>query len=96
MSIAVTKTLQTVEYDLYVRSNVVFLTVGLVVVNIDVYESEGHHTDGFVPMIKRTEVITDAGTVASFDDSYASTVGITAAETWLVANVAWYSGGVVS
>ena len=54
MAIAITKTLQTVEYGLYCKSNVVFLMTGLVVLNIDVYQSSGHYTDGFVPIIKRT------------------------------------------
>ena len=95
MAIAITKTLQTVEYGLYCKSNVVFLMTGLVVLNIDVYQSSGHYTDGFVPIIKRTENITDSATVTSFASSYASTVGIAAAEAWLVANEAWYSGGSV-
>ena len=60
-----------------------------------VYESQGHYTDGFVPMIGRMENITHVPTIASFSGSYASTVGLAAAEAWLVANVAWYSGGVV-
>lgn len=95
MAIALEKTLQTVSYDLYIKSSVMFLSPTLLVLETRVYQSEGHYTDGFVPMILRQEVISASATISAFAGNYSSVPGIAAAEAWFVANVAWYSGGVV-
>lgn len=95
MAIELTKTLQTVEYGLYLKTGMRLLTATMVVVEMKGYQSQGHYTDGFLPIISKIENITDLTTVQAFAGSYASTVGLAAAEAWLIANVAWYSGGAV-
>lgn len=95
MAIALTKTLQAVEYDFHIVSMVQWLSATLVVLQAEAYQSEGHYNDGFVPMIVRRETINHAPTAASFGGVYSSSVGMATAEAWLIANVAWYSGGSV-
>ena len=96
MAIALTKTLQTVEYNLYGRTALVFHSTEVVVVKVSIYQSSGHYSDGFVPIITKNHNITDSTVVTAFGSYYSnSPVAINAAEDWLVANDAWYSGGSV-
>ena len=98
MAISLAKTVQGTAYTFYITTDLAAVLSGLVVVRESVYQSTGHKTDGFVPIIARTEVITDSTTTASINTSYNNgdyTGAIATAEAYLVASVAWYSGGSV-
>lgn len=94
MAISIEKTLQTIAYTFYVKTNVVVFLPSVIVLEERVYQSSGHYTDGFVPMIVRRETITDATVIAAFNTSYwsAEATAILAAETYLLTQ-AWYTGG---
>jgi hypothetical protein len=98
MPITLTKTLQTVEYDLYMKTIIAAALPTFVVASLDIYESSGHCDDGFVAIIKKQQSITDSATVATVlvNRFTNQPVAIAAIENYLVANVAWYSGGIVS
>lgn len=94
MAIQLAKTLQTIAYTFYIKCNVAAFQPLVVVLEEKAYQSAGHYTDGFVPMIVRREIITDATVVADFNASYWSdeATSILAVETFLLTQ-AWYTGG---
>jgi hypothetical protein len=98
MAIILTKTLQTIEYDLYILTTILnpFYTIGLTLDQYT-YASEGHFNDGFLPIIRRNVQITDGGTVTTITALFYSDPNgaVEAAETYLVANDAYYAGGSV-
>lgn len=98
MTIALGKTLQTVAYTFHIVSELAYSNAGMVISQEAVYQSSGHFTDGFVPMIRRQEVITDASVITTVEANKYSdyAVAINTIEDWLVANVAWYATGTVS
>ena len=98
MAIAITKTYSAVEYaDLYFKTSLVFSMADLVVLRLNGYKNATHYTDGFLPIIQKTENITDESATASFNSTYYANPASTIAtiEAWLIANVAFYTGGSV-
>lgn len=98
MAISLQKTLQGTTYpDLYALTTIQYASAILVAVQMVVYESQGHLSDGFVAIISRYENITDSATVATVYANYLTNyaVAVAAIEEYLVDNVAWYEGGTV-
>lgn len=97
MAISLAKTLQTVSYTLYITTELLFVDVTMVASKQLGYQSSGHHSDNFMPMLQRTEVVTDAAILSVVLPMYISNPSgaIAAYETWLVGNVGYYSGGSV-
>lgn len=98
MAISLAKTLQTVSYTLYIVSSIKLISPSShIQVSQNVYESSGHRTDSFLPIISKTVTITDStaisAIVALLGPNYPG--AITLAEQYLVDNVAYYSGGTV-
>jgi hypothetical protein len=97
MPITLPKTLQTVSYTLYFTTTVLYVSATNVGVNCDGYQSTGHHTDNFVPMLQKRVVITDAGVVASAQANYPFSMDtlVDDVETYLVSDDAYFAGGTV-
>lgn len=97
MAIALTKTLQAVEYNLYIVTSIrLVLTIPTVVqVSQDIYQSAGHYTDDFTPMIHKDIDITSSDAVVAITALLSSnySAAVTAAEQYLIGAVAYYSGG---
>ena len=96
MAISLAKTLQGTAYTLYMTTDILATFQGLVVTKESVYQSSGHRSDGFLPIISKVNVITDITATASINNSYNSgdiSAAIATAEAYLINNVAWYSGG---
>jgi hypothetical protein len=98
MAIVLEKTLQQVLYTLYIKTEVQLSEENKKIYLIqDMYTSKGHFTDGFLPIIRKR---LDTGNVniirvvkALIEEDRSS--AILAIETFLVQNVAYYTGGVV-
>jgi hypothetical protein len=99
MAIALTKTLQTIGYNLYITNSIRLLFVPELAIEMiqNVYESEGHYTDEFLPIIYKVVSITDGETVseilALLGPNYPG--AIITAEQYLIDNVGYYTGGSV-
>lgn len=97
MAITLPKTLQTVSYTLYFTTTVLYVSATDIGIQCDGYQSSGHHTDNFVPLIQKRVVITNAGVMDSarlnYPFSMATLVGDV--EAYLVASDAYFSGGTV-
>src|SRR5260221_14440353 len=92
MAIALAKTLQSVAYTLYITTEILYVG-GVIATKQLVYQSSGHHSDGFVPMVVRYEVVSDATMLSSFNSASDYAVAVGLVEAYLVANVSYYSGG---
>jgi hypothetical protein len=66
-------------------------------IQCDGYQSTGHHTDNFVPLIQKRVVITDAGVMTSARTNYPFSMDtiVDDVEAYLVASDAYFSGGTV-
>jgi hypothetical protein len=74
MAITITKTLQSVEYaDLYFVTSILYSSATLVAVALDGYETVGHYTDGFLPIIRKYATVT-GGTAASAHANWPSAI----------------------
>jgi hypothetical protein len=97
MAIELVKTLQTVAYTLYIKSNIRLIQTDpeTVEVNQDIYQSVGHFTDGFTPMITKVVSITDTNVIVAVKALLGSnyTSAVSAAEQYLVGAVAYYADG---
>jgi hypothetical protein len=98
MAITITKTLQTVLYTgLYFTTTVAYVSTTDIGVQCDGYQTTGHHTDMFLPIIQRRVVITDAAVMTSARLNYpfgmATLVGDV--EAYLVVSDAFFTGGTV-
>jgi hypothetical protein len=97
MAITLPKTLQTVSYTLYFTTTVLYVSATDVGVNCDGYQSTGHHTDDFLPMLQKRVVITDAAVMASARMNYPFSMAtlVSDVEAYLVASVVYFAGGTV-
>ena len=99
MAILLTKTLQSVEYDLYIMvvDYIFFSSMNKAMVTVNVWESQGHKTDKFVPMIVRMEDVYGDSTIDLPPEDSSGIADITLlmnySHQYLLDNVAWYSGG---
>lgn len=97
MPIQLAKTLQTVDYTLYIITDIDLPGSDRVLINQRIYQSKGHFDDDFLPIILKRQVITNQARVntirmlirTNYDEA------INAVETFLTANVPYYQGGVV-
>jgi hypothetical protein len=99
MAISLVKTLQSVEYTLYIISSI-RLTQSepeSVEVTQSIYQSVGHYTDGFTSMIAKSVMITDENAVVAIKALLGSnyTSAVSAAEQFLVGAVAYYADGTI-
>jgi len=97
MAITLPKTLQTVSYTLYFTTTVLYVSATDIGIQCDGYQSTGHHTDNFVPMLQKRVVITDADVMASARANYPFSIGtlVGDVEAYLVADDAYFAGGTV-
>lgn len=97
MAISLPKTLQTVAYTLYFTTTVLYVSATDVGVQCDGYQSTGHHTDGFLPMLQRRVVITDDYVMLSARLNYPYNIEtlVGEVEDYLVSDDAYFSGGTV-
>lgn len=98
MAITITKTLQTVLYTgLYFTTTVAYVSATDIGVTCDGYQTTGHHTDMFLPIIQRRVVITDATVMDSARLNYPFTMDtlVDDVEDYLVASDAFFTGGTV-
>lgn len=98
MPIQLTKTLQGQQYTLYIITTVEFIdeSRALSVVQ-NIYQSQGHFDDDFLPIIRKRATVTNNTIVRSIRavlrENYATAVALI--ETFLVNNVQYYQGGSV-
>lgn len=97
MAIQLTKTLQSVEYTLYIISSIRLTQENpeTIQVSQDIYQSSGHYGDSFSPIIIKSIDITDTNAVVAIKALLGSnyTSAVTAAEQFLIGAVAYYSNG---
>ena len=97
MAISLVKTLQTVQYTLYIVSSVRLTLADPETVEVcqNIYQSAGHYSDGFTPIIKRDVTITDTNAVIAIKAVLANNYNsaVTAAEQFLIGAVAYYQDG---
>jgi hypothetical protein len=97
MAINLIKTLQSVQYNLYIKTQVNITHDGSVVIMQDFFQSKGHYQDDFYPIIRKRQIITNPTRVnsikAALKDDYNEAVNLV--EAFLIQNVAYYTGGVV-
>lgn len=98
MAITLDKTLQGNDYALHFISSVSVVNASLVLVDMLGYTSIGHYNDSFVPMVKKVEQITDPTFLASYNSVVYTnqTAAQTLLENYIVQNIPYYAGGVVS
>jgi len=98
MAILLTKTLQTVMYNLYIKTelNIVEQDNRLYLIQ-NIYQSKGHFDDDFLPIIRRRFNTANPNIIrivrSLMREDFPSAV--LAVETFLVQNVAYYQGGSV-
>lgn len=97
MAISLVKTLQAVEYTLYIISDVRLTQQNpeTVEVSQNIYQSNGHYSDEFTPLITKTVVITDTNAIVAIKALLSSnyTSAVSAAEQFLIGAVAYYADG---
>lgn len=97
MAIELVKTLQTVAYTLYIVSVIRVNLDGNVEISQSIYESSGHYSDGFLPIITKTVIISDSTALtamfAILGSNYNGAIMI--AEEYLIDNDAYYATGSV-
>jgi hypothetical protein len=97
MAITLPKTLQTVSYTLYFTTTVLYVSATDIGIQCDGYQSTGHHTDNFVPILQKRVVITDADVMTSARANYPFSIDtlVDDVEAYLVADDAYFAGGTV-
>lgn len=97
MAISLDKTLQTVEYSLYILPEFILVLPTLAVVKMKAYQSQGYYDDKFVHIVERVENISDAATCSAIYNGYYMDYAscLTALQNYLINNISWYSGGSV-
>jgi hypothetical protein len=97
MAITLPKTLQTVSYTLHFTTTVLYVSATDIGVNCDGYQSTGHYTDGFLPLLQKRVVITDSALMdsARLNYPFAMETLVDDVEAYLVADHAYFAGGTV-
>lgn len=104
MAITLTKTLQGTAYtNLYTITTPLSGISGLsnvtsAVFNFKTYQTSGHYTDMFSPLLVRDIVVTDTTVLTAYINAYVSnpTTAIQGIEQYIVGQPGFFSGGVVS
>lgn len=97
MAIRLVKTLQTVNYTLYIKTTVQLLTQESVSVRLKFYQSQGHYQDDFLPIIEKQVTITADNVLQIMQAFYPGNEQIytQAIEQYLVQAVGYYQGGAI-
>lgn len=95
MPISLTKNVQQTNYTFYIETTFLYIDDKQVIAQALHYQSVNHFHDGFIPIIRRVEIVTDQIAVAVINAQYPTdiTAATNTLENHLIASVAWYTGG---